>query len=114
MTATTFIGVDLAWKTDGNHSGIAVLVGDERQVQLSALADGLVSTEGVVQFIASHAATNSVIAVDASLVVRNQTGQRPCETQISKTFGRYHAACHTSNLTKLHADAGMKLVRALS
>jgi hypothetical protein len=45
-------------------------VGDERQVQLSALADGLVSTEGMVQFIANHAAANTVVAVDASLVVR--------------------------------------------
>jgi predicted RNase H-like nuclease len=114
MTAETFIGVDLAWKTDGNHSGIAVLVGDKRQAQLSALAEDLLSMEGVVHFIASHAAANTVVAVDASLVVRNQTGQRPCETLISKQFGRFHASCHTSNLTKVHTDAGMRLVRELT
>src|ERR1700732_1529789 len=97
MTATTFIGVDLAWKTEGNHSGIAVLLGDERQVQLHALAEGLISMADVVDFIESHSNADSVVAVDAPLVVKNATGQRPCETLISKHFGRYDAGCHTSN-----------------
>ena len=97
MTATTFIGVDLAWKTEGNHSGIAVLLGDERQVQLHALAEGLISMADVVDFIESHSNADSVVAVDAPLIVKNATGQRPCETLISKHFGRYDAGCHTSN-----------------
>jgi predicted RNase H-like nuclease len=113
MTATTFIGVDLAWKTEGNHSGIAVLVGDERQVELRAFAEGLVSMAGVVDFIVSNSNADSVVAVDASLVVKNATGQRPCETLISKHFGRYDAGCHTSNTEKLYADTGMNLVKAL-
>jgi predicted RNase H-like nuclease len=114
MTATTFIGVDLAWKTEGNHSGIAVLAGDEQQIQLKALAKGIVSMAGVVDFIRSHSHPDSVVAVDASLVVKNATGQRPCETLISKHFGRYQAGCHTTNTAKLYADTGMKLVKTLS
>jgi predicted RNase H-like nuclease len=114
MKATTFIGVDLAWKTESNHSGIAVLVGDERQVQLRALAEGLVSMAGVVDFIESHSNADSVVAVDAPLVVKNAKGQRPCETLISEAFSQYHAGCHTSNTAKLYADTGMKLVNALS
>jgi predicted RNase H-like nuclease len=114
MTATTFIGVDLAWKTEGNHSGIAVLVGDERQVELRAFAEGVVSMGGVVDFVVSHSNADSVVAVDASLIVTNATGQRPCETLISKHFGRYDAGCHTSNTAKLYADTGMKLVKALA
>jgi predicted RNase H-like nuclease len=114
MTATTFIGVDLAWKTEGNHSGIAVLEGDARQVELRALADGLVSMAGVVDFIKSHSNAASVVAVDAPLIVNNATGQRPCETLISKHFGRYDAGCHTSNTAKQYADTGMKLVNALT
>jgi predicted RNase H-like nuclease len=94
MTATTFLGVNLAWKTEGNHSGIAILEGDERQVQLSTLAEGIVSMAGA----------------SSVLIVKNATGQRPCETLISKHFGRYDAGCHTSNTAKQHSDTGMKLV----
>ena len=43
------------------------------------------------------------IAVDASLIIRNQTGQRPCERLIGKTYGSRKASCHTSNL-KLYPD----------
>jgi predicted RNase H-like nuclease len=114
MTATTFIGVDLAWKTEGNHSGIAVLEGDARHIQLRAFAEGLVSMAGVVAFIESHSNADSVVAVDASLVVKNATGQRPCETLISKHFGRYDAGCHTSNTAKPYADTGNKLIQTLS
>jgi predicted RNase H-like nuclease len=115
MTSTTFIGVDLAWKTEGNHSGIAVLVGDERQVELRAIAEGLVSMVGVVDYIVSHSTANSVVAVDAPLVVTNATGrQRPCETLISEAFWQYHAGCHTTHTSMPYADIGMKLVNALS
>ncbi len=113
LETTSFIGVDLAWRSDGNHSGIAVLIGNDQQVRLTAIADGVTSMAGVVEFIASHATLNSVIAVDASLVVRNQTGQRPCETLIAKQFGKYHASCHTTNLKRAYARAGMNLVAAL-
>jgi predicted RNase H-like nuclease len=114
MIATTFIGVDPAWKTDGNHSGIAVLEGDAHHVQLRAFAEGLVSMASVVDFVANHSGADSVVAVDAPLVVKNAKGQRPCERLISSEFSRYHAGCHTSNTAKLYADTGMKLVNALS
>lgn len=114
MTITTFIGVDLAWKTDGNHSGIAVLSGDEQSVQLISLSNGITSRAGVVQFIVDHSAADSVVAVDASLVVNNPTGQRACETLISTTFGQYHASCHTTNTAKLYGDSGTRLVENLA
>jgi predicted RNase H-like nuclease len=109
----SFIGIDLAWKTDGNHSAIAVLVGNERQAQLTAISTGITTMAGIVEFVARHAQTDCVVAIDASLVVRNQTGQRPCETLIAKTFGRHHASCHTTNLGRPHAATGMRLVEAL-
>jgi predicted RNase H-like nuclease len=40
----------------------------------------------------------------------NETGQRPCETLIARNFGKYHASCHTMNLGRPHARAGMNLV----
>jgi hypothetical protein len=37
MAFASFIGIEVAWKVDGNHSGIAVLGGDQRRVRLKAL-----------------------------------------------------------------------------
>jgi predicted RNase H-like nuclease len=111
---TDFIGVDLAWKIDGNHSGIAVLSGDAQEVRLSAISEGINSMAGVLDFIARHARPDCVIAIDASLVVRNATGQRPCERLIARRFGRHHASCHTTNLGRPYALTGMSLVAALA
>ena len=109
----SFIGIDMAWRIDGNHSGIAVMRGDEHRVQLVAKSSDVTSMAGVVDFVASHWSADTVIAIDASLVIKNETGQRPCETLIGKHFGRFHASCHTSNLGRPHAQTGMRLVTAL-
>jgi predicted RNase H-like nuclease len=114
VPATTFIGIDLAWKLDGNHSGVAVLSGNERQVRLVEVSAGIHSLSGLLEFVALHAGPDCVIAIDASLVVRNTSGQRPCERLIAQTFGRYHAACHPTNLRRPHATTGMDLVAALA
>jgi predicted RNase H-like nuclease len=62
----SFVGIDLAWNTEGRHSGVAVFRGDERAVTLAALSTDLQSRSGVV-------------AIDASLVVTNDVGQRERE-----------------------------------
>ncbi len=114
MVQRSFIGIDMAWKIDGNHSGIAIMVGDAQQVALEAVSTHIASLAGVVDFVRPHASTDCVIAIDASLVVRNATGQRPCETLIAKTFGRFHASCHTSNLGRPYATTGMRLAGELA
>lgn len=110
---TTFIGIDMAWKIDGNHSGVAVMVGDGDRVELTSVSKNLNTLDGIVDFVRKNATVDSVIAIDASLVVTNETGQRPCETLIGKTFGRYHASCHSSRLGKPYAATGMRLVADL-
>ena len=113
MEPASFIGLDLAWRVDSKHSGVAVLSGREDKVRLTAISEGLYSMQGVVEFIAKHATANSVLAVDAPLVVKNKIGQRPCETLISRRFGHCHASCHTTNLRRPHARTGTLLVSAL-
>ena len=108
-----FLGLDLAWKVDGNHSAVAVLTGDEHDVQLKAVSEGPHSLIDVVKFIKAHSGSTTVLAVDASLIVKNETGQRRCETLIGKEFGRYHASCHTTNLTRPFAQTGERLIEAL-
>jgi predicted RNase H-like nuclease len=111
---SAFIGVDLAWKTDGKHTGVAVLSGDQDGVQLAAVAEGLTSRSSVVAFVAAHLLQTSVIAIDASLVVPNETGQRLCEGLVSRAFGGFGASCHSTNRSRPYWAAGTRLLNALS
>jgi predicted RNase H-like nuclease len=110
----SFIGIDMAWNIEENHSGVAALVGDVAQVRLDAVSSGVTSMVGIVEFVQVHVARDAVVAIDASLVVKNETGQRPCETEIATEFGKYRASCHTSNLGRPYATTGMGLVQELS
>lgn len=104
----------MAWNVDVKHSGIAVLAGNERRVRLIAVSKDATSLASVVDFIHRHSIGTTVVAVDASLVVVNKTGQRRCENAIGKAFGRYGASCHSTNLRMRFATTGMNVVKALS
>lgn len=100
----TFIGIDLAWQSDKNHSGGAVLEGDQTAVALREVSSGLCSLADVEAFIDCNVGLDTVVAVDAPLVIRNFGGQRPCETEIGRRFGAADASAHTSNL-RLYPNA---------
>lgn len=102
---TTFIGIDLAWQSDKNHSGVAVLRGGNNGARLFSYSTGLTTLMEVANYVLAHATANTVVAIDAPLIIKNPTGQRPCERLIGKRFGHYHASAHTSNLTR-YPDAG--------
>ncbi len=109
----TFIGIDLAWRSDKNYTGAAVLEGDQSGVVIRCVSAGLTTLNEVQSFIQLHARGNSVVAIDAPLIIVNTEGQRPCEKEIGHRFGAAHASAHTSNL-KLYPDAGStKLVSHL-
>ena len=111
---TTFIGVDLAWQGTRNHSGIAVAIQNESGAILTALSDGITSFESAAGFIAGHASANTVVAIDAPLVITNATGRRRCETLISRKFGARHAGAHSSNLTLYPGGGPARLVGMLA
>lgn len=100
---TTFIGIDLAWKSARNPTGGAVLNGDRLGARLEVLST-LSPDASVADFISANAAANTVVAIDAPLVIVNEVGQRACETAIGKKYGSREASCHTSNL-RLYPDA---------
>ena len=110
----TFIGVDLAWKSENNHSGLALLCGDRSAAELAALSNSVYSLTDALRFVRSHQGSESVVAVDAPLIVRNLTGQRPCETLVGQRYGQRHASCHTSNLTLYPDPASVRFATALS
>lgn len=100
----TFIGIDLAWRSDRNHTGAAVLRGDRGGAELTGVSDSIRTIAEVQAFVKTHAGASTVIAIDAPLIIENATGQRPCETAVGKEYGRREASCHTSNL-RLYPNA---------
>lgn len=113
VSESTFIGVDLAWAINKNPTAVAVLAGDETGAELVGISGPLISHTAVVEYVAARASGTAVVAIDASLVVTNATGQRPCEKLIGHRFGGFGASCHSTNLGKRYARTGMDLVAEL-
>lgn len=102
---TTFIGIDLAWQSARNHSAIAVARSGVDGAVLVDHSEGITSTTGVAEYVLSHATSNTVVAIDAPLVIVNERGQRPAEQAISRRFGSRDAGAYSTSL-RLYPDAG--------
>jgi predicted RNase H-like nuclease/ppGpp synthetase/RelA/SpoT-type nucleotidyltranferase len=89
------IGVDLAWGTK-RPTGLAVLDGDGRLVHVSAVS----TDEEILSTLAPYAESDCLVAIDAPLIVRNETGNRPAEAALNKDFARFDAGAHPSNTGK--------------
>jgi predicted RNase H-like nuclease len=98
MAGMKFIGIDMAWKPERNPSGFAVLEEGADGAVLTHVSSilGLAQVQAAV---AEQVESTVVIAVDAPLVVVNESGSRKCETDLSKAYGANHASCYPSNLT---------------
>jgi predicted RNase H-like nuclease/cytidine deaminase len=105
---STFIGIDLAWKSTRNPTGAAILTGDRSGARLEALAT-MAPEISVADFILRHATDDTVVAIDGPLVIVNETGQRPCEIDVSKRYSARDAGCYPSNL-QLLPDASSVLL----
>ena len=117
MTCTTngatFIGIDLAWRSDRNHTGAAALCGTSHGAYLRAVSGSIRSLDAVRDFIEEHSTAQTVTAVDAPLIIKNASGQRACETAIGRRYGARDASCHTSNLRLYPDSASVRLANAL-
>ena len=111
--STTFIGIDLAWRSEKNHSGIVVAKGDRSGARFKICLHDIMSPQKVVGCITDYSSPNTVIAVDAPLIIKNAVGQRPCEKLIGQKFGKHHASAHSSNLALYPDPGGVGLAAAL-
>ncbi|MGH9424029.1 MAG: DUF429 domain-containing protein [Thermoanaerobaculia bacterium] len=109
----TFIGIDLAWQSERNATGIAVARAEHEEALLVEVVAGVRGMNEVVALIERWSTQNTVIAIDAPLIIRNVTGRRPCESEISRRFGARHASAHSSNLTLYPSPSTHELVRRL-
>ncbi|MDN4172323.1 DUF429 domain-containing protein [Nocardioides sp. SOB77] len=89
------IGIDLAWG-ERQPTGLAVLDEDGVLVHVSAVR----TDEEIAERLAAYVEGPCLVAIDAPLVVRNETGSRPAEKALTKDFRRFEAGCHPSNLSK--------------
>jgi predicted RNase H-like nuclease len=89
-----FLGVDLGWSTGA--TGLAV-VDDRGRLTASAR---LRSDDEIAEWIAAQPGRVVVAAVDAPLIVPNETGQRVPERLIGQAFGGFGASAHTANRTR--------------
>ena len=89
------IGVDLAWGTK-RPTGLAVLDEAGRLVLVSAVR----TDEEIHDALAPYVEGDCLVAIDAPLIVRNETGNRPAEAALNQDFARFDAGAHPSNTGK--------------
>ncbi len=111
MAVTRYLGVDLAWREDqagrrANETGVAAIESGGRIVD----AGWTVGVEETLAWVNAAAGDDAVLFVDAPLVVRNETGQRLCETQVGQRYGRWKVSANTTN-TLSPRLAGVRLLR---
>lgn len=87
-----FVGVDLAW---GERSPTGVAAVDDEGVLRHV--DVAASDEDVLTQLAPYVGGDCVVAIDAPLVVTNQSGNRPCEAALNRDFRRFDAGAHPAN-----------------
>ncbi len=90
-----FVGMDLAWGTR-QPTGLAVLDDDGRLVHISAVR----TDDEIVEALAPYVSGECLVAIDAPLIVRNATGNRPAEAALNKDFARFDAGAHPANTGK--------------
>ena len=92
------VGLDLAWST--GWTGVAVVDATGR-----LLDSGRVRTDDeIAAWLGSLPGHPQVVAVDAPLVVPNDTGQRAAERQIGAAYGPFGSSAHSANRTLLRGQ----------
>jgi predicted RNase H-like nuclease len=100
VTGARYLGVDLAWREaradqPANETGLAVIDADG-QVLDAGWRRGVEETLAWVNAAAGDG--DALMFVDASLVVRNEGGQRLCETQVGQRYGYAKVSANSTNL----------------
>lgn len=110
---TAFVGLDLAWGAK-NASGVCVLRLDEGELRLETPTTLHFRQADEIVAALDPLGDDVVAAIDAPLVVANESGRRPCEQTLSKAFARQLCATHSTNLARISGGhVGPPLVAAL-
>jgi predicted RNase H-like nuclease len=110
-----FIGIDLAWSYK-NNTAISVLElhTDKKSANLIDYAERLNSDEEIIDYVGRNVCKGTCISLDAPLIVKNKTGARPVDKEISARFRKFLAGAHPCNLNKFKGKVrGNELVKKL-
>lgn len=102
------MGIDLAWLSDANGSGLAIGTLGGRQLSLERLYANVIGFDRVVDMIESQFGLRG-LAIDAPLIINNAASSRPCEKALSKVYSPKWAGCHPSNLERYPDAASVRL-----
>jgi predicted RNase H-like nuclease len=108
-----YLGVDLAWgegshAKPANRSGVVALERDGRIVA----AGWTIGLDETVDWIEANAVTDTLLFVDAPLIIDNEHGQRIAERQVGQRYGRWWVSANSTN-TRSPRQAGMHLRQRL-
>ncbi len=81
-----FVGLDLAWG-EKNQTGVAAIDSDGRLLHVGAAQDDA----SIIDAIAPFTGDDCLVAFDAPLIVKNQTGHRPAEAAFNRDFQKFDA-----------------------
>ncbi len=116
-----FLGLDLAWGSKNTTGGVALTCDARRGSRASvvnvteALGDDDVLIDWIRRWDAEAGGEGLLMGVDAPLIVPNETGKRPCETELGRRFAKYQAGAHPANRTIFRNDVrGERLVARLA
>lgn len=96
MAGIRLAGIDLAWH-GVKPSGVALGRLHNDILQVDYLTSEVFSNDELCRKVQDYNAVG--VAIDAPLVIKNQTGMRECERQIGTLYGNKGASCHTANLS---------------
>ena len=105
-------GVDLAWMSENNGSGIAIGSLDKNSLRVERVVHGLKGCNNVCGLLESVTNLRGV-AIDAPLIINNATGRRPCEGELGSVYSSRWAGCHPANRALYPDAASVTLSRAL-
>lgn len=86
-----FVGLDLAWG-ERSQTGIAAIDADGRLLHVGAASDD----DSIAAAIAPFTGGDCLVAIDAPLIVRNETGARTCEKELNRDFQPFEAGARPS------------------
>lgn len=104
----------MAWRSaseskKANETGVVALDGDG-SIADAGWAEGV---DAVIAWIERLATEDTLVCVDAPMVVRNERGQRRCETEVGRRYGRWKVSANSTNLHSPGLE-GVRLLAALA
>ncbi|AKG53304.1 hypothetical protein DGWBC_0626 [Dehalogenimonas sp. WBC-2] len=99
-------GIDLAWNPDKNTTAISIGDCDGNIISLSKIFPAVHGLDAIKSVLNSESGLSGV-AIDASLIVTNESGQRECERLIGEQYGSRGASCHSTNTKRINEASRM-------